>query len=172
MFTGTLVLDEMKLSEAVSFDRDTLLFKGFTDVGKYTPEHQKKERGDHALVFVYLPFHGQWVQTVGAFLSKGCANSTILHHLILECIILLENANFLVDVVTTDSASWNRTMWKHFGLKGLDASCDHPCRNEGLNTYQTDLPKMERLHFCSDFSHLLKLFRTFIMAPDETWVSK
>lgn len=78
VFVGTLVLDEIKLSEAISFDSSTLSFTGFTDLGKYTPANQRNVRGDHALVFMFQPFRGKWVQCVGAFLSKGFANSTLL----------------------------------------------------------------------------------------------
>lgn len=75
ILTGTLVLDEMQLSEDVNFDRKDMLYKGFTDLGKYTPEDQINQRGDHALVFLFQPFRDKWVQTLGAFLSKGCANT-------------------------------------------------------------------------------------------------
>jgi len=38
------------------------------------------------------------------FLSKGCASSTVLHKIIIECVILLEKSGFHVDAVTTDGA--------------------------------------------------------------------
>jgi len=113
-------------------------------------------RGDHALVFLFQPFRGKWVQLVGAFLSKNCAKGDILHLLILECIILLENSGFFVDVVTTDGAAWNRNMWKQFSLTGLDCSCEHPCNDLSSND-----SFIRRLWFCSDFSHLLKNLRNF-----------
>lgn len=153
----------MQVSEGFSFYRTSSKFQGLVDLGKYTPKHQETERGDHALVFMFQPFAGQWVQTVGAFLSKGCASGTVLHHLVLECIILLENSGFFVDVVTTDGATWNRKMWKEFGLKDHDNSCVHPCRNSDVIPGSRD----DRLYFCSDYSHLHKLFRTFVFNHDE-----
>ncbi|XP_024883049.1 uncharacterized protein LOC112461873 [Temnothorax curvispinosus] len=104
---GILLADEMKLSEALKFDRDSCLFHGFVNLGDYTPESQEHELGDHALVFMYQPFRGSWVQAVACFLSKGCANSNVLQCLVLECIILLEKSEFLCDGVTTDGATWN-----------------------------------------------------------------
>lgn len=159
-----LVLDEMQISEGVSFDRDKLSFIGFTDLGDYTPEHQKKARADHALVFMFQPFRGKWVQNIAAFLSKGAASGNTLSHLITECIVLLENHGFQVDVVTSDGASWNYNVWKQFGLDGLNASCCHPCSIETgndlvANESENDLVAGRRLWFCSDFSH----FRDYML---------
>ncbi|KAK3924293.1 Transposable element P transposase [Frankliniella fusca] len=55
---GVLLLDEMILQPGTEFDRNTLLHWGF-------------ELGDHALVVLFQPFAGGWVQSLGCFLSKG-----------------------------------------------------------------------------------------------------
>ncbi|XP_043268194.1 uncharacterized protein [Venturia canescens] len=124
---GVLLIDEMKLSEAISFDRKTMKFGGFVDLGKYTPENQKATRADHALVFMFQPFRGRWVQALGCFLSKDSVSSAVLHKLILECVILLGNSGFHVDAVTTDGAQWNRGVWNIFGIDENNLSCLHPC---------------------------------------------
>lgn len=59
---GVLLIDEMSLSEAITLDTTTMQFKGFVNLGEYTPEHLKNERADHALVFMFQPFRGFWVQ--------------------------------------------------------------------------------------------------------------
>lgn len=43
--TGVLLLDEMKVSKTLAFNRNNLKVEGFTNLGKHTPEHQvgKKE---------------------------------------------------------------------------------------------------------------------------------
>lgn len=138
-----------------------MLFKGFTDLGKYMPENQTNQRGDHALVFLFQPFRDKWIQTVGAFLSKGCANSRVLNKLILECIILMENAGFHVDVVTTDGASWNRSMWKLFGIEGSNCYCRHP---------SLSIHHYESYGFAPTFSHLIKLLRNLIISIAAIWV--
>lgn len=166
VIAGVLILDEIQISEGVSFDRDKLSFIGFTDLGDHTPEHQKKARADHALVFMFQPFRGKWVQNIAAFLSKGAATGKTLSHLITECIVLLENHGLQVDVVTSDGASWNYNVWKQFGLEGLDASCSHPCSIGSVN----DLVAGRRLWFCSDFSHLIKILRNFMMSKEEIMV--
>ena len=52
----------MSIAQALSLDRQTMTYKGFVDLGKYTPQHLKNERADHALVFMFQPFRGAWVQ--------------------------------------------------------------------------------------------------------------
>lgn len=164
-------MDEMQISRGLSFDSDNLSILGFTDLGEYTPEKQKNERGDHALVFLFQPFRGQWVQNIAAFLSKGAANGDVLSHLVTECIILLQNSGFYVDVVTSEGASWNRGMWKQFGLKDLETSCIHICAlEEDESEEKEDSFERRRLWFCSDFSHLVKNLRNFLMSQKEVMV--
>lgn len=52
----------MSLSEAVALNRKTMQFEGFVNLGEYTPNHLKITRADHALVIMFQPFKGQWVQ--------------------------------------------------------------------------------------------------------------
>ena len=107
---GALLLDEMQLTPTISFDKKILKFHGFTDLGAYTPGHQARELGDHALVLMYQPFAGPWVQVLACFLSKGCATGQVLAHLVLECINLLNASGLYVDAVVSDGAQWNRGM--------------------------------------------------------------
>lgn len=52
----------MSLSEAVTLNRRTMEFEGFVNLGEYTPHYQASTRADHALVFMFQPFRGTWVQ--------------------------------------------------------------------------------------------------------------
>ncbi|KYQ49678.1 hypothetical protein ALC60_11248 [Trachymyrmex zeteki] len=72
-----------------------------------TPKHQARKKGDHALVFMFQPFKGKWVQTLGYFLNYGSVSGVVLHQLVMECIILVEKSNLKVDGVTSDGASWS-----------------------------------------------------------------
>ena len=65
--SGALLIDEMKLTKALAFNRSKLKVEGFTDLGKYTPQRDKAKKGDHALVFLFQPFKEEWVQTLGRF---------------------------------------------------------------------------------------------------------
>lgn len=80
----------MSLSPSVTFNKSTLNVDGLNDLGKYTPERQENELGDHALVFMYQPYQGPWIQAIGAFLSKGaapqlssclCTSNTYAHYI-------------------------------------------------------------------------------------------
>lgn len=86
---GVLLLDEIKLMESVYFDRKRLMINSLTNLRDYTPEHKINKKGDHALVLMYH-FVGYNV-----FLSKGCASSTVLHKIITEAVMLLENLTFM-----------------------------------------------------------------------------
>ncbi|CAH2090997.1 unnamed protein product [Euphydryas editha] len=145
---GVILVDEMKLSEGVYFDQQSMKFSGFVDLGKHTPEDLKNKTADHALVFKFVPFKGRWVQSLGCFLSKNACKSEPLHKLIVECIILMENSEINVDVVVMDGASWNRGVWKIFGVDENNISCEHPYHSS------------RRLWMISDFNHLVKCFRT------------
>ncbi|CAI6373430.1 unnamed protein product [Macrosiphum euphorbiae] len=84
----------MKLSESVSFNKKTLKVNGLVNLGNYTPEHQKNSKGDHALVLMYQPFQGKWYQALAVFLSYDCASSTVLHKIVIECVILLKKFRY------------------------------------------------------------------------------
>ncbi|KAK7571122.1 hypothetical protein V9T40_014726 [Parthenolecanium corni] len=153
---GGLFIDEVKLSPNLKFDEKTLRVTGFVDLGVHTPDHQLNTPGDHALVIIYQPLQGKWFQTVGAFLSKGAAPGDVLHNIILEAIVRLENINFHVDYVTSDGATWNRAMWKYFGVSEDKPSCDH-----------IDDSEDRKLWFISDFPHLIKNLRNWVLKVKE-----
>ena len=157
-----MLLDEIKVSKTIGFNCNNLQIKGFTNLGKYTPKKQAVKKGDHALVFMFQPFKGKWVQALACFLSCGSASGAVLHQLIMECIILVEKSGFKVDGVTSDGASWNRSMWEKFGVTEEEVSVPHIMDPE------------RRLWFFSDFPHLIKCLRNFFSKHnkyDSIWVS-
>ncbi|XP_058789896.1 uncharacterized protein LOC131663476 [Phymastichus coffea] len=161
---GIILVDEMKLAKSLSFNRQNLQFEGFTNLGKYTPKHQQGVKGDHALVIMFQPFKGKWVQALECFLSKGSATGTVLHHILLEYIILAKKAGLKVDAVTSDGASWNRNMWEQFGVNEENISTPHVA--------ETDPNSMRRLWFLSDFPHLINCLRNFFLKQgryDNIW---
>ncbi|KAK3914494.1 KH domain-containing protein C06G4.1 [Frankliniella fusca] len=68
---GSLLVDEMKLSEGLWVEKQTLKVLGFVDIGKFTPEVQKDVPADHALSIMFQGFKGQYFQSVSAHLSRG-----------------------------------------------------------------------------------------------------
>jgi hypothetical protein len=130
--------------------------RGFVDLGEHTTPGQKTQIGDHGLVFMFQSYTGKWVQVLGCFLSKGCANGDTLAKLTTECILLLENAGYKVDGVVTDGASWNHNMWGRFGVgtgsgRNMKTWCEHPADTS------------RKLFFFSDFPHLLKCLRNNLL---------
>ncbi|KAK3907199.1 Transposable element P transposase [Frankliniella fusca] len=113
---GALLLDEMKLQEGVDFDKSTLKVIGLTNMDKYTPDELKDKPGDHALVLMFQPFKGTWLQTVAALLTRGAAKGRELAMIVLDAVTRLEQCRFHVDIISSDGASWNRTMWAEMGM--------------------------------------------------------
>lgn len=76
-----------------------------------------------------FPFHdaGDWTQVLGVFSSKGNIKAEMLEKILIEAILLTEQAGLFVDVVTCDGASWNRSMWKSFGIRGTKSSLFYCC---------------------------------------------
>lgn len=151
---GVLLVDEMKLSKTLYFNRTNLKVEGFVDLGAYTSQDQKQKKGDHALVLMFQPFKGTWVQSLACFLSVGNTSASILHKIIMECIILTEQAGLKIDAVVSDGASWNRSMWNIFGVSEECVSVEHIVDIE------------RRLWFISDFPHLIKCLRNYFSQFD------
>lgn len=108
---GGLLIDEMKLSDHIRLAPDGNI-EGFVDLGKLTPDNQKKLTCDHGLVVMFQPFSGSWHQILGVFAYHSNLKSDILCQIILEAVIMSENAGLHIDFVTCNGASWNRSMWR------------------------------------------------------------
>lgn len=62
---------------------------------------------------------GDWTQILGVFSSKGNIKAEMLAKLLLEATLLSEQAGLFVDFVSCDGATWNRSMWRSFGIGGM-----------------------------------------------------
>lgn len=67
-------------------------------------------------------YAGNWTQILGVFASRGNVKADVLAKIIVEATILCEKAGLFVDSVTCDGATWNRSMWRLFGVKGKSYS--------------------------------------------------
>ena len=83
-------------------------------------------------------------------MSRGAAPKDVLYSIVIEAIILLENAEFMVDAITSDGAQWNRGMWQLFGVNERKVHCRHVCDDN------------RKLWFISDFPHLIKCIRNWM----------
>lgn len=184
MLHGCITFDEMKLSENVKLRSDGGIH-GFVDYGESEEALEIETKGelcDHGLVMMFQPFTGDWTQILGVFATKTNAKAKVLQKLLIEAVILSENAGLFVDCITGDGASWNRSMWKLFGIgvhskpknrKNVDKKCQKKIKNTGKKNkvkrilaggvikFKVKHPVDDKrfLHFVSDFPHLLKCIR-------------
>ncbi|KAK8756355.1 hypothetical protein V5799_000943, partial [Amblyomma americanum] len=100
------------------------------------------------MIVLFQPFTGKWTQILGVFASKDNVKAPTLAKIILETTVLAEKAGLFVDCITCDGASWNRSMWRLFGIQGS------PSHVRSSTKHPVD-PKRQ-LYFLSDFPHLLK----------------
>ncbi|KAK3919195.1 DNA transposase, partial [Frankliniella fusca] len=135
-----LLLDEMGLDENTNDDPNTKQFVGLVNLGKYTKVADKTKAGNHALGSDRWSIYESW-----------CCPGRDPPKIIVEAIGLIEKAGFKVDVVTTDGATWNRAMWKSFGVIMDENSCEHP------------VDSTRQLMFASDFPHLVKGLWTWVL---------
>lgn len=118
---GGLIIDEMKLTERFEA-RNCGQIGGFVDIGPYTPTNLNSTLCNHGLVIIYQPFVGKWRQILEVFATSNNISGNLLSKLVIEATVLCENSGLFVDSVTCDAASWNRCMWKRFGIS---ASSNH-----------------------------------------------
>ncbi|KAH7978911.1 hypothetical protein HPB49_007340 [Dermacentor silvarum] len=113
---GGLVIDEIKLSEHLNV-KSAGHIERFVDLGDHTPADQKNVLADHGMVVLFQPFTGNWTQILGVFASKGNVKSATLAKIVVQTTVLAEKAGLFVDCITCDGASWNRSMWRLFGIQ-------------------------------------------------------
>ena len=106
----------MKLTEGVIYDKNAMKLLGIVNMGDAAPQADRTKPGDHALVMIFQPFKNRWIQTIGAFLTRGAAKGKELAMLVLDAVTRLEQIGLKVDVIVSDGAPWNRTMWSEFGM--------------------------------------------------------
>ncbi|XP_077513304.1 uncharacterized protein LOC144124486 [Amblyomma americanum] len=151
---GGILIDEMKLSENLKVTSSGLI-EGFVDLGAYTSPDQTMERCDHGLVVLFQPFSGQFQQILGVFGSRSNVKADILSKIILDATLAAEKAGLFVNFVTTDGASWNRSMWRQFGIKGS--------QKKTVCKVKHPVDDSRSLHFLSDFPHLVKCVRNSVV---------
>ncbi|KAH8029052.1 hypothetical protein HPB51_022172 [Rhipicephalus microplus] len=73
---------------------------------------------------------GALCDTVGAFCTSGAAPGSAIDKLVLHCIVLLSNAGVVVDAVTCDNSTSNRSALNSLGVSGdiarVSTSFEHP----------------------------------------------
>ncbi|KAL3202244.1 hypothetical protein MRX96_042620 [Rhipicephalus microplus] len=128
---GVLMFDEMGVRKSVHIRESDMALLGKVNFAEHTRPSDCEKDGDHVLVFLFRPFLGGWSQTVGTFCSSGAAPGSIVAKLLLQCIVHLSNAGTIVDAVTCDNSTPNRSALRSLGInsdqKQLQTSFQHPC---------------------------------------------
>ncbi|KAL3228869.1 hypothetical protein MRX96_023766 [Rhipicephalus microplus] len=125
------MFDEMSVRKSLHVRESDMALLGKVDLAEHTKPTDQVKDGDHVLVFLFRPFLGGWSQTVGAFCTSGAAPGSTVAKLILQCIVLLSNAGVIVEAVTCDNSTSNRSALNSLGVSGdvtrVSTSFEHPC---------------------------------------------
>ncbi|KAH6946427.1 hypothetical protein HPB50_013341 [Hyalomma asiaticum] len=150
---GMLLFDKILVRQQKTVHSKTLTYTGLVDFGE--GDKRCSELANHALVFMFCPFSDNYAQPIGVFTSKGTTRATVLSQLVLQAIVMLENAGALVDGIVCDEAATNRKMWAHLGVSGkLDEArnfSEHPVNGE------------RKVFAFSDVPHLFKCVRNRLL---------
>ncbi|KAG8180992.1 hypothetical protein JTE90_024740 [Oedothorax gibbosus] len=91
--------------------------QGYVNYGPdLTPDSEMDLICNHELVLLFQPFRGDWVQINGVFGTHQNVKADHLSKILIEAVILCENAGLFVDAITGDGATWNRALWRNFGI--------------------------------------------------------
>lgn len=156
---GMLMFDELQISKNIDFRVDTGKIVGMVDFGDLTTAEHMRQEGDHALVFLFQPHRGGWMQTIGSFCSLGTTPTFILSKLIVQAIILLENCGALVDGIVCDGATTNRAALGTFGFNGQKGTVNNKMVNPCAEN--------RHIYFFCDTPHLLKTIRNNLLKAKE-----
>ncbi|KAH6930073.1 hypothetical protein HPB50_008776 [Hyalomma asiaticum] len=148
-----LLFGEVQVRARKCVESKTLTYVGLVDYGEGGGE--TSALANHGLVFMFCPFGKNYAQPIGVFASRGATKGTILSHLVLQAIVMLEKAGAIVDGIVCDGASTNRKMWSELGVNGkLDETkhfIEHPMCED------------RKVYVFSDVPHLFKCIRNRLL---------
>ncbi|KAH9376841.1 hypothetical protein HPB48_009749 [Haemaphysalis longicornis] len=160
-----LLFDEIQVRERKCVESRTLTYIGLVDNGNGNGETSALV--NHALVFVFCPLGENYAQPVGVFASRGATKGTVLSQLVLQAIVMLEEAGAIVDGIVCDGASTNRKMWTCLGVSGKLGATKH--------FFEHPMSEDRKVYVFSDVPHLFKcirnrLLRQRLLKVKEEWV--
>ncbi|CAL8071306.1 unnamed protein product [Orchesella dallaii] len=157
-----LVFDEVKVQEAITFDKSTLKFQGFIDYAEFTGDLKVKpnapKEADHCLVFMIQSLNSKMTQPIASFATRGAAPGGILAKMIVSCITRLENVNLQVVGVVCDGAATNKSAWKELGIGVKDGAV--------INKITNPADESRNVFFFTDVPHVLKCIRNNLLKKE------
>ncbi|ODM87316.1 Transposable element P transposase [Orchesella cincta] len=161
-----LLFDEMKVKEAIAFDKTSMKFMGFIDYGEFSSDYKakkgSKKEADHCLVFMARCVNSSMTQPIAAFATRGAAPGNVLAKMILSCIVRLEAVNCEVIGVTCDGATTNKSAWKFLGISGENGHV--------INKIVNPVMKIEMYIFFLNIPHIIKCIRNHLHKQGEAKV--
>lgn len=156
---GVLMFDEISVRKSLKTDPKTLRYRGVVDFGDDDISSTKNEAlADHGLVFGFSSLSENYFQPIGCFAAKGATNGVTLAKLIVQAIMLLEQAGAKVTAIICDGAKPNRRMWKEFGITGELGSVKH--------FFQNPYDDLRKIFVLSDTPHLFKCIRNRLLSKE------
>lgn len=114
-FAGVLMFDEMSVRKSLHVRESDMALLGKVNFAEHTRPGDNEKDADHVLVFLFRPFLGGWSQTVGTFCASSAAPGSVVAKLLLQCIVHLENSGAVVQAVTCDNSTSNRSALRSLG---------------------------------------------------------
>lgn len=156
---GVLMFDEISVRKSLKTDPKTLRYRRVVDFGDDDISSTKNEAlADHGLVFGFSSLCENYFQPIGCFAAKGATNGVTLAKLIVQAIMLLEQAGAKVTAIICDGAKPNRRMWKEFGITGELGSVKH--------FFQNPYDDLRKIFVLSDTPHLFKCIRNRLLSKE------
>jgi hypothetical protein len=161
--------DEISLKKDVTWHSTRLEWHGIVDFGDGIESAVEDGIATHALVLMFRPYKGDWIQPIGCFASKNAASAEILRELIMKAIVLLHNNNAIVKSLVCDGCTSNKAAMRLLGISGK-ISRDKVKKDNSyfiLHPLDTNI----KIYWLTDVPHLLKCTRNHILKHGNVQVS-
>ena len=165
---GSLMWDEISIKKDLTWHSTKLEWHGIVDFGDDIHTPVKDGIATHALVLMFRPYKGNWVQPIACFASLNAASGQILHEIIVKAIVLLHNNNAIVKNLVCDGCTSNKLAMSMFGICGKQSRSKVE-KDESFYLYHPIDPSI-KIYWLFDAPHLLKCTRNHILKHKEVQV--
>jgi hypothetical protein len=165
---GSLMWDEVSLKKDLTWHSKRLEWHGVVDFGEEIESAVKNGIATLALVLMFRPYKGSWVQPLASFASLNAASSTILHEVILKATVLLYNHKAIVKNYVCDGCSSNKAAMRLFRVHGNFSRAKVESEHAFFIRHPMD-PSI-KIYWLFDAPHLLKCTRNHILKHKEVQV--
>lgn len=155
---GTLMWDEMSLKKDLTWHSTRLEWHGISDYGEDIQTPVKNGLATHALVLIFRPYIGNWIQPIACFACTNAASGPLLQEIVLKAIVLLHNNNAIVKSTVCDGCTSNKNLMSLLGISGEESS--EKCESF---SFLHPLDERIKIYWLTDVPHLLKCMRNHVL---------